>query len=349
MESTFYSSHKLVYGSATNMHDVKDKSIHLVVTSPPYPMIEMWDACFNEAATYSIAHNRPNVAYCYMHQELEKVWAEIGRVVIDGGIVCVNMGDATRTIGGNFKLYPNHSSIIEWFVHKGFDGLPPIIWRKSTTAPNKFMGSGMLPCGAYVTQEHEYILIFRKQGKREFRTVAEKQLRRESAYFWPERNLWFSDIWDIKGERQEKTNIARKRSATYPLEIPYRLINMFSCYGDTVLDPFMGLGTTNMAAITCGRNSVGYEIVQDVCQAATENIFNIGIMHERIAKRIQDYKNIWPKLMAKREGKKCYFNEHLNVPVMTKQETDLKLYKVDNIETNGHYVLASHSEICGIT
>lgn len=111
----------------------------------------------------------------------------------------------------------------------------------------------------------------------------------------------------------------------------------------------MGLGTTNMAAITCGRNSVGYEIVRDVCQAATENIFNIGMMHDRISKRIKDYKDIWPKLMAKREGKKCYFNKHLNLPVMTKQETGLRLYKVENIETDGQCIFAQHSEICDIT
>lgn len=96
-------------------------------------------------------------------------------------------------------------------------------------APNKFMGSGMLPCGAYVTLEHEWILIFRKGGKRMYRTDEGKSTRRQSGYFWEERNCWFSDVWDIKGTKQ---NIAgsgtRERNGSFPLDIPFRLINMYS-------------------------------------------------------------------------------------------------------------------------
>ena len=129
------------------------------------------------------------------------------------------------------------------------------------------MGSGMLPAGAYVTLEHEYILILRKGGKREFKKESDKQNRRESALFWEERNLWFSDIWfDIKGTPQtlgaqnlgDKT--ARKRSGAYPFELAHRLINMYSVKGDRVLDPFLGTGTTMAAAMAAGRNSVGYEM-----------------------------------------------------------------------------------------
>ena len=125
----------------------------------------------------------------------------------------------------------------------GFTSLPDILWRKPTNAPNKFMGSGMLPAGAYVTYEHEYILIFRKGGKRAFdRPPRRRQLRRRSAYFWEERNVWFSDVWtdltgDAPGSRRRET---RARSAAFPFELPYRLIQMFSVYGDTVLDPFAG-------------------------------------------------------------------------------------------------------------
>ena len=152
--------------------------------------------------------------------------------------------DATRTLDGEFKLYPNHSRIIQHFINNGFSNMPNIIWRKQTNAPNKFMGSGMLPAGAYVTLEHEWVLIFRKGLKRSFKSENEKLKRKQSSFFWEERNIWFSDMWDLKGTRQ---NIAhknsRERSAAYPFEIPFRLINMFSLKGDTILDPFLGTGT----------------------------------------------------------------------------------------------------------
>ena len=103
----------------------------------------------------------------------------------------------------------------------------------------------MYPGGAYVTLEHEYILILRKNGKRKFTTQPEKQNRRESAYFWEERNIWFSDIWDLKGIRQDiQQKDIRTRSAAFPFELAYRLINMYSVFGDTILDPFLGTGTT---------------------------------------------------------------------------------------------------------
>jgi DNA modification methylase len=118
----------------------------------------------------------------------------------------------------------------------GFSALPAILWRKQTNAPNKFMGSGMMPPGAYVTLEHEYILILRKGNKREFTSIKEKQNRRESAFFQEERNFWFSDVWmDLKGTTQNLfDNKATERSAAYPFELPYRLISMFSVKSDTV-------------------------------------------------------------------------------------------------------------------
>src|SRR5690606_1592163 len=140
------------------------------------------------------------------------------------------------------------------FIRLGFANMPNILWRKQTNAPNKFMGSGMLPAGAYVTLEHEWILVFRKAGKRTFRSEAEKKLRRESAFFWEERNTWFSDLWDLKGVKQKITNSgSRDRSAAYPFELPYRLINMYSVKGDIVLDPFLGTGTTALAAMATER------------------------------------------------------------------------------------------------
>ena len=180
----------------------------------------------------------------------------------NGRFACINIGDATRKVKDDFCLYPNHARVLTHLLKIGFSALPDILWRKQANTPNKFMGSGMLPAGAYVTLEHEYILIVRKGSKREFKTEAEKENRRESALFWEERNAWYSDVWsDIKGTEQKLSKaISRSRSGAFPFDLAYRLINMYAVKGDTVLDPFLGTGTTVTAAITSGRNSIGVEI-----------------------------------------------------------------------------------------
>ena len=174
-----------------------------MVTSPPYPMIEMWDEIFskqNPTIGEALKDENGNKSFELMNKELDKVWKEVFRVLIDGGFACINIGNATRKIGEEFKLYSNHSRILEYCINLGFSSLPEILWRKQTNAPNKFMGSGMLPAGAYVTLEHEHILVLRKGNKRNFKTPEEKLRRQKSAFFWEERNLWFSDVWeDLKG------------------------------------------------------------------------------------------------------------------------------------------------------
>ena len=195
------------------MRVVPDSSVHLVVTSPPYPMIEMWDDMFkrqsNKIAT-ALKHQKGIEAFEWMHRELDPVWKETYRILVDGGIACINIGDAVRTVDEDFRLYPNHARILSAMLNVGFSALPLILWRKPTNAPNKFMGSGMLPGGAYVTLEHEYILIVRKGSKREFNRAPEKQIRRESALFWEERNNWFSDVWfGLVGTRQKLGNTIR--------------------------------------------------------------------------------------------------------------------------------------------
>ena len=245
------------------MSCIPDKSVHLIVTSPPYPMIEMWDDSFASQdleISSAIEQKEYSLAFEKMHRVLDAVWRECDRVLVDNGFVCINIGDATRTFDGNFQLFSNHSRIIQSFLNMGYCVLPDILWHKPSNSPNKFMGSGMYPAGAYVTYEHEYILVFRKGGKREFKGVG-RELRQKSAYFWEERNVWFSDIWEIRGTNQTVNGNAssRKRNASFPLEIPYRLVNMYSVEGDTVLDPFAGMGTTNMACMASNRNSIGVE------------------------------------------------------------------------------------------
>lgn len=328
--------HNIFIGASQHMSRTADNSVNLVVTSPPYPMIEMWDEIMakqNPQIAEALASN-PEDAFELMHRELDKVWGECFRVLKDGGFLCINIGDATRTINSNFSLYNNHTRIAKACIALGFVSLPNIIWRKQTNAPNKFMGSGMLPCGAYVTLEHEWILIFRKGGKRMYKTAAEKENRMFSSFFWEERNTWFSDVWEIKGTKQRIMQPqTRERSAAYPFEVPYRLINMFSQRGDVVLDPFLGTGTTMQAAILCGRNSCGYDIDPAFETIIRENIqsFSVDNCNVLIKQRFDDHKSF--VIERQKSGKEVkHFNSILNVPVMTGQEEKIALQYLRNID-----------------
>lgn len=331
--------HTVHFKNATDFSNLEDNSISLVVTSPPYPMIEMWDDSFasqNPAIAKALEKNNSDEAFELMHQVLDKVWKECYRVLHQGGIACINIGDATRTIKKKFQLFPNHARIISSFLDLGFSNLPNIIWRKQTNAPNKFMGSGMLPPGAYITLEHEFILVFRKGNKREF-SSKEKQNRRESTYFWEERNKWFSDLWDFKGTSQLLSkNEIRDRSGAYPFEVPYRLINMFSVRGDTVLDPFLGTGTTTLAAIASGRNSIGYELEIEFQKFIQENMLakeNLTSINDTIRHRILNHKKFTEdRIEEKGENSVKYTNEFFDFPVMTRQEKKLILQFIKSIK-----------------
>ncbi len=313
-------------------------TVDLVVTSPPYPMIEMWDsmfACQNVEIGKALEKGDGSAAFEMMHVELDVVWQEVWRILKQGGIACINVGDATRTINSRFRLYPNHSRILNQFLKLGFQTLPTILWRKQTNAPNKFMGSGMLPPSAYVTLEHEYILILRKGPKREFKLEAEKQNRRESAFFWEERNAWFSDVWmDVKGTSQHLGNRAtRLRSAAFPFDVPYRLINMFSVKGDVVVDPFLGIGTTMWAAMTAGRNCIGYEIeggLRDEIDVIKRTI--LPFANEKIKNRAVNHLGYLDANTNSKSGFN-YKNAYYNFSVKTRQETEILLNPLMTIET----------------
>jgi DNA modification methylase len=324
-------SHRIVIGNSQAMEEVESSSVDLVVTSPPYPMIEMWDDTFsglNPAIGEALALEDGRSAFELMHAELDKTWGEVSRVMKEGGIACINIGDATRTIGGCFRRYSNHSRATNWFEGAGLITLPSIIWRKPTNAPNKFMGSGMLPPGAYVTLEHEHILVFRKGERRSFDTPDEKRLRSESSYFWEERNLWFSDVWtDIVGTSQSLDgDRGRQRSAAFPFELAYRLMNMFSVKNDTVLDPFIGTGTTTLAAIASRRNSVGYEIDENLLSALKhrlrgfEDIANAYI-DERVRRHLEFTERRACKFVNKPHGFGC----------VSGQEVAIKLERLESV------------------
>lgn len=280
--------HRIIIGDSRDMGEIEDESVHLMVTSPPYPMIEIWDDVFRRLdERIDESWKRMEVEmdkrrkekyvkkiYELMHENLSKVWKEVYRVLVDGGLACINIGDAARSLNGMFRLFPNHSKVIEECEKIGFVTLPYILWKKPTTKPKykgkgAFLGSGMLPPNAYVTLDCEFILIFRKGEPRKFKPKDE--LRYASKYTKEERDRWFTQIWDIVGIKQTHPEVER-RVAAFPEEIPYRLIRMFSVIGDTVLDPFLGTGTTTKIAIELNRNSIGYEIDESLLPVIKEKV-----------------------------------------------------------------------------
>ena len=328
------------------METLAGESVDLIVTSPPYPMIEMWDPVFGDLdseITTCFREARYEAAFDLMHAALGKVWAECERVLKSGGLLCVNVGDATRTFDATgFRLWPNGARTQAALAKLGLDQLPGILWRKPTNSPTKFMGSGMIPPNAYATLEHERILIFRKGGKRR---VDRREARYESAYFWEERNRWFSDVWtELTGASQalgkkggsappeEEEEELRERSAAFPLALPLRLILMFSIRGDRVLDPFLGTGMTALAAALTGRNAVGYEIDPAFRPAVRNRLFEVpprsrALSRERLAAH--------RAFLREREGACKYENEHYGFGVVTKQERRLRLYDAASVEEVG--------------
>jgi modification methylase len=347
--NTLKTSHQIFFKNAADLHELADESVDLMVTSPPYPLIEMWDEIFSQqnfSIKNALAQKDGNTAFELMHKELDKVWTKVYRVLRKGGFACINVGDATRKMDEKFELYPSHSRILQHCLKLGFSALPEILWRKQTNAPNKFMGSGMLPVGAYVTLEHEFILVLRKGGKREFKTAEEKHKRMQSAFFWEERNLWFSDVWeDLKGTRQKTINQKiRARSGAYPFELPYRIINMFSLRGDTVLDPFLGTGTTMAAAMATGRNSVGFEIDPNFKDHIEQRFGEIvEFSNKLIETRLESHLRFVQEA-TKVKGQLGYINKVYGFPVMTRQEIETVFDELQKINVKSDLVEIEYKE-----
>ncbi len=332
-------THKILFQDSQDLKEIPSESVDLVVTSPPYPMIEMWDEMFsdqNPEIQDALANGDGKQMYALMHEILDAVWDEVFRVLKKGRFACINIGDATRTVKGDFCLYPNHARILTHLLNIGFSALPDILWRKQANTPNKFMGSGMLPAGAYVTLEHEYILIVRKGSKREFKTENEKENRRESGLFWEERNVWYSDVWtDIKGTDQKLPKaMSRLRSAAFPFDLAYRLINMYSVKGDVILDPFLGTGTTTAAAMTSRRNSIGVEIDKSfqraICPVAHHIVdFSNDYLRDRLMRHYEFVEN-----RIQNSGALKYTNKHYGCPVVTSQEQFIFLNNLEAVQAS---------------
>ena len=340
-------THRFLTADSRKLAEIGDSSINLIVTSPPYPMIAMWDelfSSFDPQISEDLIYGAGMAAFERMNDVLFDVWRECDRVLYDGGFVCINIGDAVRTINDRFCMYPNHEKVISFFLSLGYTMLPDIHWCKPSNAPNKFMGSGMYPAGAYVTYEHEYILIFRKENKRVF-SEAEKVRRKHSAYFWEERNVWFSDLWEIKGTSQ-KASIkgSRSRNASFSFDVPYRLVNMYSIEGDTVLDPFGGLGTTSLACMGANRNSISVDIDEGFTEQAYKRVSeSVDVLNDIIEQRLCKHLQYIASLPQEKQ-KDLYFNRYHNCFVRTRQETELYLRTIQSIQNKGNILTCLYND-----
>lgn len=255
-----HTNHTIINGDCRQMNLLADKSVQLIVTSPPYWQLKDY------GTTDQIGFNDSYQDYI---NHLNLVWKECHRVLQDGCRLCINIGDqfARSVYYGRYKVIPIHSEIIRFCETIGFDFMGQIIWQKTTTTNTTgggaVMGSYPYPRNGIVKLDFEYILLFKKQGKAPQPTKEQKE---EAALTNEEWNTFFNGHWYFNGARQDK------HIAMFPVELPYRLIKMFSFPQETVLDPFMGSGTTALAARKLGRNSVGYEINPEFIPIIKEKI-----------------------------------------------------------------------------
>ena len=252
--------HIIINGDSRQMDNVADKSVHLVVTSPPYWQLKDY------GTENQIGFHDDYETYI---NHLNLTWKECFRVLHDGCRLCVNIGDqfARSTYYGRYKIIPIHTEIIKFCEMIGFDFMGQIIWQKATTMNTSggasIMGSFPHPRNGIVKLDFEYILLFKKQGTAPKPTKEQKEQSVMSNEDW---NTYFNGHWYFGGAKQDK------HLAMFPEELPHRLIKMFSFPGETVLDPFMGSGTTALAARNLNRNSFGYEINPEFIPIIKEKI-----------------------------------------------------------------------------
>jgi len=241
-------NHKIVRGDSRQMNELSNNSVNLVITSPPYWQLK--DYGTDDQIGY-------NDSYENYINNLNLVWQECYRVLQNGCRLCINIGDqfARSVYYGRYKIIPIRTEIIKFCETIGFDYMGAIIWQKSTTMNTSggatIMGSFPYPRNGIIKLDYEFILLFKKNGTPE---KIDKNLKELSKMTKEEWNTYFQGHWNFNGVRQDG------HIAMFPEELPKRLIKMFSFAGDTVLDPFVGSGTTSLAAKNLGRNSVGYEI-----------------------------------------------------------------------------------------
>lgn len=244
-------THLIINGDSRKMVELNDESVHLVITSPPYWQLKDY------GSENQLGFNESYESYI---NNLNLVWSECYRVLHKGCRLCVNIGDqfARAVYYGRYKVIPIRTEIIKFCESKSFDYMGAVIWQKVTTSNTTggatIMGSFPYPRNGIIKIDYEFILLFKKPGNP---PKPNKEHKIQSAMTKDEWNNYFQGHWNFGGVRQDN------HLAMFPEELPKRLIKMFSFVDDTVLDPFLGSGTTSLAAKNLDRNSVGYEINTD--------------------------------------------------------------------------------------
>lgn len=245
-------THRVLNGCARRaLKRLDGESIDLVVTSPPYWQLKDYGAEGQIGAGQS---------YEDYLAALAEVWTECHRLLRPGCRLAVNIGDQYLRASehGRYRVVPIPADTIAACQGAGFDFMGNIVWRKVSTTRTSgggvWMGSAYHPKDGHVTYEHEYILLFRKLGR--WKTPS-REVKERSRLTREQRSAWFRGYWELAPERQND------HVAKFPVELPERLIRMYSFRGETVLDPFLGSGTTSLAAMRAGRDSVGVELNPD--------------------------------------------------------------------------------------
>ncbi len=260
-----HTSHRLVQGDARDLAFLPDASVHLVVTSPPYWTLKEYVPNGQQLGAIQ--------DYEAFLSELDKVWSECARVLVPGGRICCVVGDVCipRKRDGRHRVMPLHADILVRTRKFGLDALTPILWFKIANGALEADGNGAgfygkpYQPGAIVKNDFEYILFLRKGGTYRSPSHIQKAL---SILSKDEMKAWLRTSWaDIKGESTRKGH-----PAPYPVELAERLIRLFSFAGDTILDPFAGCGSTTLAAIHAGRNSVAVEVEPQYLHLAQERV-----------------------------------------------------------------------------
>jgi site-specific DNA-methyltransferase (adenine-specific) len=263
--------HVVALGDARDLSWIADESVHLVVTSPPYGLLKAYQEAPGQLGNGS---NRSSVeAYEAFLDELDRCWRECHRVLVPGGRICCVVGDIclSRRAAGRHHVLPLSADIQVRARAHGLDNLTPIRWLKvanirlEASTSSWYLGKPNLP-GGIVKNDIETIVMLRKPGGYRKPTP---EMERASFIDSEEYRRLFRPVWDdVRGESGRKWG----HPAPFPEEIPARLIRMFSFVGDTVLDPFCGSGTTAVAALKSGRNSISIDIVEEYVQTTLRRL-----------------------------------------------------------------------------
>ena len=259
--------HTLITGDSRNLSLIPDKSVHLIITSPPYWQLKDYGND-NQIGFHDSYEGYIN--------NLNMVWSECNRILHDGCRLCINIGDqfARSVYYGRYKVIPIRTEIIRFCETIGLDYMGAIIWQKqttmNTTGGGAVMGSFPYPRNGILKIDYEFILVFKKQGKAPIPSLEQKKMSEMTKEEW---NTYFASHWNFGGAKQDG------HIAVFPEELPRRLIKMFSFVGETIFDPFMGSGTSALAAQNLQRNSIGYEINPDFVDYYKQKVDNAHLFN----------------------------------------------------------------------